>query len=234
MIVIRDEPAFIVHKRPYHDTSSLVQFLTPAHGRITVVARQSSKMIGKTLQPFIPASVTCGGRGDMLTLRQFEPEGLQILVTTQQRMLGMYVNELLVKLTPARSRSYELFYLYKKCLADLVPNADIEKTLRLFELELLELTGNGLQLFYEHVSMEPVKDGVNYHYDMNAGPVQAERSDQPVYAGKTLIAMREKFDPCDGRILAEAKRLLRQAIDYHLEHKVIRTRSLFAYLQKLT
>lgn len=60
MLVFEAEPAFVIHKRPYRDNSSLVQFLTPAHGRITVVARLSSKLIGKTLQPFIPARARSG------------------------------------------------------------------------------------------------------------------------------------------------------------------------------
>jgi len=149
MLFFEAEPAFVIHKRPYRDNSSLVQFLTPAHGRITVVARLSSKLIGKTLQPFIPARLTCSGRGSLLNLRHFEPEGAGLLADTRRRMVGMYVNELVARLTPSASPSRRLFDLYRECLQALAaatdaPPDETERALRHFELRLLDLTGNGL------------------------------------------------------------------------------------------
>lgn len=148
MIAFQDEPAFIIHKRPYNDRSDLIQFLTPEYGRITVIARSSVKMIGKVLEPFIPVNISCGGRGQIPGLRQLEPEGVQILTTAGQRMVGMYINELLAKLTPAHSASRSLFHLYSRCITELgeqlnensggqSDTAVVEKILRNFLLACL-------------------------------------------------------------------------------------------------
>ena len=174
----------------------------------------------------------------MLSLRQFEQEGAQILTTTEQRMIGMYVNELLVKLTPMQVTSRSLFNLYKECITELsqfVSSDSAEKTLRVFELGVLDLTGNSLQLSHDHVTMKPIETDLMYHYDIDNGATQAvaSRTHQPRYTGRTLIAMREALIEYDSNILHEAKHLLRQVIDYHLGGKSIQTRDLFVYLSKL-
>lgn len=243
MLAFQDEPAFVIHKRSYNDHSDLVQILTPGYGRVTVITRSSVRMIGKVLQPFIPASVSCGGRGEIPSLRQFEPEGVQVLTTAEQRIVGMYVNELLTKLTPLRSASRTLFQLYAACIGDIGNRSDmragmvaLEKTLRNFELDLLELVGNGLQLQYESDSMRSLKPDAYYRYDADRGAVRIDRGDacRFVYTGATLIAARRRFGECDCSVMAEAKQLLRQVIDHHLGGKMIETRTLFSYLQNLT
>ncbi len=239
MLVFEAEPAFVIHKRPYRDHSSLVQFLTPGHGRITVVARLSSKLIGKTLQPFIPARLTCSGRGSLLNMRHFEPEGVGLLDDTRRRMVGIYVNELVVKLTPSASPSRQLFELYRECLQALAaapggPEGELERALRHFELRLLELTGNGLQLEHEHDTLEPVAADRDYYYHPGRGPERtaAAASGRAVYRGATLIALRGGPEQWGREILPESKRLLRSVIDYHL-HGSLQARQIFDYLKHL-
>ncbi len=243
MIAFQDEPAFVIHKRAYNDRSDLVQILTPGHGRLTVIARSSVKMIGKVLQPFIPANVSCGGRGEIPSLRQFEPEGAQILTAAEQRIVGMYVNELLTKLTPFRSASRTLFHLYSRCITAIGGMSDmradlaaVEKILRNFEADLLELVGNGLQLQYESGGMQALQPDAYYRYDIDRGAVRAGGGDASefVYTGAALIALRERLTTCDRPLMTEAKQLLRQVIDCHLNGKAIETRALFSYLQNLT
>ncbi|MDD9806871.1 MAG: DNA repair protein RecO [Gammaproteobacteria bacterium] len=238
MLVFEAEPAFVIHKRPYRDNSSLVQFLTPSHGRITVVARLSSKLIGKTLQPFIPARLTCSGRGSLLNLRHFEPEGAGLLADTRRRMVGMYVNELVARLTPSASPSRRLFELYRECLQALAAAADAsadetERALRHFELRLLDLTGNGLQLEHEHDTLKPVAADEDYHYRPGDGPERARAAaGRAVYRGETLIALRGEPRQWRREILPESKRLLRAVIDHHL-HGNLQARRIFDYLKHL-
>lgn len=248
MLVFEGEPAFVIHKRPYRDDVSLVQFLTPGHGRITVVARQSSKLLGKTLQPFIPARLACGGRGSLLNLRRFEPRGVGLLADTRQRMIGIYVNELVVRLTPAASPSRRLFELYAQCLHLLAAPANyagtgtgtgagVERVLRDFELRLLELVGNGLQLEHD-CDMRPVAAEAEYRYYPGRGPVpRAAACDAralPICRGATLLALREEPRTWAPAVLAESKRVLRAVIDYHLRGRALQTRRIFDYLQRLT
>ncbi len=244
MLVFEGEPAFVIHKRPYRDDASLVQFLTPGHGRITVVARQSSKLLGKTLQPFIPARLACSGRGSLLNLRHFEPRGVGLLGDTRRRMVGMYVNELVVRLTPPASPSRRLFELYRQCLYLLAAPANragagVERVLRHFELRLLDLVGNGLQLEHD-CDMRPVAADADYRYYPGRGPALATGADDdaaralPVCRGATLLALRDEPRTWAPAVLPESKRLLRAVIDYHLRGRVLRARQIFDYLQRLT
>ena len=249
MLVFEGEPAFVIHKRPFRDDASLVQFLTPGHGRITVVARQSSKLLGKTLQPFIPARLACSGRGSLLNLRHFEPRGVGLLGDTRRRMVGMYVNELVVRLTPPASPSRRLFELYRQCLHSLAAPANhagggVERVLRHFELRLLDLIGNGLQLEHD-CDMHPVAAAAEYRYYPGRGPTPREDGAgagagnddarlPPVCRGATLLALREESRTWTPAVLAESKRLLRAVIDYHLRGRTIQARRIFDYLQRLT
>lgn len=244
MLVFEGEPAFVIHKRPYRDDASLVQFLTPGHGRITVVARQSSKLLGKTLQPFIPARLACSGRGSLLNLRHFEPRGVGLLGDTRRRMVGIYVNELVVRLTPPASPSRRLFELYRQCLHLLAAPANragagLERVLRHFELRLLDLVGNGLQLEHD-CDMRPVTADADYRYYPGRGPaLAADAGDDaaralPVCRGATLLALRDEPRTWAPAVLPESKRLLRAVIDYHLRGRVLRARQIFDYLQRLT
>ena len=246
MLVFEGEPAFVIHKRPFRDDASLVQFLTPGHGRITVVARQSSKLLGKTLQPFIPARLACSGRGSLLNLRHFEPRGAGLLGDTRRRMVGMYVNELVVRLTPPASPSRRLFELYGQCLHLLAAPANragagVERVLRHFELRLLDLVGDGLQLEHD-CDMHPVVADAEYRYYPGRGPAPRDGDMDgdddapmpPVCRGATLLALREEPRTWAPSVLAESKRLLRAVIDYHLRGRTIRARQIFDYLQRLT
>ena len=249
MLAFEGEPAFVIHRRPYRDDSSLVQFLTPGHGRITVVARQSSKLLGKALQPFIPARLACGGRSSLLSLRHFEPRGIGLLGDTRRRMVGIYVNELVVRLTPPASPSRQLFELYRQCLHLLAAPANhagagLERVLRHFELRLLDLVGNGLQLEHD-CDMRPVAANVEYRYYPGRGPTPVAADDGdgdgdgaaqalPVCRGATLLALREEPLSWAPAVLPESKRLLRAVIDYHLRGRTLQARQIFDYLQRLT
>jgi len=62
------EPAYVIHRRAYSDTSLIVELLTPGYGRVSVLARGVKK--GKAqksllLQPFRSLHVSWAGRGEL-------------------------------------------------------------------------------------------------------------------------------------------------------------------------
>ena len=69
---MQPQPAFLLHKRPYRETSALVELLTLEHGRVRAVAqgvqRPGSRSRGR-LQPFTPLHVTWVGEGELKRLR---------------------------------------------------------------------------------------------------------------------------------------------------------------------
>ena len=239
MITFDKEPAYVLHRKPYQEMNSLVQFLTPEHGRVTAIARLSSKMVGKNVSPFIPVLIGCSSRGELLNLRTFDPQGKAILSRPKEQMIGMYLNELVTRLVPQHIPSRRLFRHYANTLGTLAHKEDhedaCEVALRRFELKLLEITGHGLQLDHDYLTHEPLITDAWYRYEPGEGPVCSNVSQgDDLCHGGTLLELGRGLSDSDAQVLREAKVLLRGVIQYHLKSRVLHTRSLFHYLKEIT
>ena len=67
------QPAYIIHSRPYRDSSALLDVFTAEYGRIGVVARGMRRQSRRgssaaLLQPFIPLLLSFSGRTELKTL----------------------------------------------------------------------------------------------------------------------------------------------------------------------
>lgn len=141
------QPAYILHTRPYRDTSLLIDLLTPDFGRITAVARGVRK--AKTpkrqlLNPFSRLLVCWQGKTDMKLLTGFEADNHYLTLKGNHLYSAFYLNELLVRLLPEMDRHNGLFYAYEQSLDALQQELDIEPLLRGFEFRLLEELGYAL------------------------------------------------------------------------------------------
>ncbi len=141
------QPAYILHTRPYRDTSLLIDFLTPDFGRVTAVARGVRK--NKTpkrqlLNPFSRLLICWQGKTDMKLLTSFESDNHFLSLTATHLYSGFYLNELLVRLLPEMDRHNGLYFAYEQSLDALQKKGDIEPLLREFEFRLLTELGYGL------------------------------------------------------------------------------------------
>jgi len=69
------EPAFLLHHRPWSDTSRILDLMTRAHGRVTLFAhgaRRPKSPLRAVLRPFLPLLVSWSGTGDGGTLTSAE------------------------------------------------------------------------------------------------------------------------------------------------------------------
>jgi DNA repair protein RecO (recombination protein O) len=69
------EPAFVLHHRPYANTSRIIDCLTPTRGRVGLVARGSRRPSSEQralLQPFAPLRVSWLRRGELGRLTYVE------------------------------------------------------------------------------------------------------------------------------------------------------------------
>jgi DNA repair protein RecO (recombination protein O) len=141
------QPAYILHTRPYRDTSLLIDFLTPDFGRVTAVARGVRK--NKTpkrqlLNPFSRLLVCWQGKTDMKLLTSFESDNHFLSLSANHLYSGFYLNELLVRLLPEMDGHNGLYFAYEQSLDALQNKGDIEPLLREFEFRLLTELGYGL------------------------------------------------------------------------------------------
>jgi DNA repair protein RecO (recombination protein O) len=102
---------------------------------------------------------------------------------------------------------------------------DPARALRLFEKRLLDEVGWGLNLAHEASSGAPLEAGRSYRYGVEGGaePVDGVAEGSLIFCGASLLSLaREELD--DDRSLADARRLLRAALDQLLEGRPLRTR----------
>ena len=97
-------PGFVLHARPYRETSALVEAFTAEHGRVGLVAKGAKRArsrLARATQPFRPLQMAWSGRGELKTLTGAEPQGLGWHFTGTKLVSALYLNELLYRLVPA-------------------------------------------------------------------------------------------------------------------------------------
>jgi DNA repair protein RecO (recombination protein O) len=221
------QPGFVLHHRPFRDTSQILDILTRDHGRIAVVARGSrgskSRLAG-VLRPFMPLRVSWVARGDLGTLTGAEAAGAPAGLRGDGLLSAYYVNELMLFFLHRDDPQPEIFSLYTDVTQALAESASVAATLRDFELELLGLLGYAISLDQEAGTGEDVAAERYYDYRVEQGPVKVERSDGPlVFRGSLLQAIgARQFG--DEEVLRAANRLLREVIAWHLGGKELQSR----------
>ena len=240
-----DEPAFVLHAYPYRETSLIVEAFTGGYGRVAMVARGAKRPRSETrglLQAFQPLVLSWAGTGELKTLLKAEWRGGMPLPGGSALLAGFYVNELLLKLLPREDPHAALFDAYAAALAALAerPAAAAQAAVpRRFELTLLAELGYALSLTRDVASGEPVDPAGRYHYVPDRGPqrIAANAAQEPapggtVVRGATLIALTTQAFP-DAETAAEAKRLMREVLDHHLDARPVVSRRIVRDLMAL-
>ena len=235
----RDErPAFVLHAWPYKETSLIVEAFAEGEGRVAMVARGAKRPRSElhgVLQAFQPVALSWSGAGEIKTLVRAEWRGGMPLPSGSALLCGFYLNELLLKLLPREDPHPRLYAAYRDALADLAGGAAQAPVLRRFELALMAELGYALQLATDADTGEPIAPDARYHYAFDRGaqrraPPPGVR--WPLVRGATLLALAEgRYD--EAATAAEAKRLMREIIDHHLEARTIMSRKVVRDLMAL-
>lgn len=242
MVPINDEPALVLHTRPYRENSQLVDLLTLHHGRVGAVFKRGRRQAGG-LSVFATLRATCYGRGGLVTLKtpdEISPRWL----TGQAAAAGFYMVELLVRLLREREPVPELFatvcYSLERCSA----GDDLRALLRPFEWQLLDDLGYGLNLAAEAASDLPIAVERWYRFVPEFGFVSDALTDPQVAAltagrevaylvrgndlllrGNALLAI-ENRDFAEPQVNVAAQRLFRRCIAPLLKDRPLRSREL--------
>lgn len=212
--------AYVLHSRPYRETSLLVDLLTLEHGKVSVVARGARKpgsRLRSTLQPFQSLQVGWQGRTELKTLRMAEPVESLLMLQGRSLLCGLYLNELLQRLLRPFDPHPRLFVYFRYALNELRLDRDLEGALRTFERQLLEQLGFGLDT-------TGVQPGLSYRLDPDRGLVGCT---QPgAYPAEHLQAIAEDhYD--DPAVRRSAKRLMRHQLTPLLGEQPLKSRELF-------
>ncbi|MDH5426243.1 MAG: DNA repair protein RecO [Gammaproteobacteria bacterium] len=231
---VENQPAYVLHQRPFRDTSQILEVLTKDYGRLSIMSRGSrgqKSRLKTVLQPFKALVIGWSGRGEMPTLTAAEPAA-QSSVFLQGKSLAcaLYINELLMYLTYKHDAHQNLFSQYHQTVNRLFETESLEQELRKFELGLLDQMGVLVNLSHDANTGERLKSTAEYFYQPELGVCELADNNKPknipVIAGASFLAISEqRFD--SPAILKDAKSLMRYLINHSLGGKSLKSRELF-------
>ena len=226
-------PGFLLHHAAWRDSSRILELFTREHGRVTLFARgvrRPNSQLRAVLQPFQRVLVSWTGRGEAGSLTAAEIDGAVTALPPGRLMSGFYLNELLVRLLARHDPHPHLFDDYASTLERLRVDAEEARPLRLFEKRLLDALGYGIDLEREARTGAELDAQSHYHYTPGRGVTLAVAESVATYSGASLVALaREQLD--EGTTLADARRLLRAALDACLEGRELRSRGVMKALR---
>ena len=231
---VQKQPAFILARHPFSESSLIVDAYSRDHGRVPVLAKGARRLKSPhrgLLQAFTPVLLDWSGRRELVTLTRAEAAGPPIRLGGRALMCGFYANELLLRFLHRGDPHEALFDAYASLISGLDDGGDPEWSLRVFETALLRDAGYGLVLDREVIDQRAIEAEGRYRYIAGRGPVAADSEGfggTPV-RGQTLIALRSNGDPGDVA-RREAKRLTRALLGDLLEGRALRSRAVFVQM----
>ncbi|MDX1608659.1 MAG: DNA repair protein RecO [Halofilum sp. (in: g-proteobacteria)] len=224
---------YVLHQRPYRNTSMLLEAFTADAGRVGLVARGARRQGSRTralLEPFQPLLLSWSGRGELHTLTGVESAGWRAPPAGRALLAGFYCSELVLRLLGRDDPNPEAFAAYDAAVTGLADaGAASEPLLRRFELGLLVALGYAPPLTVDTASGDPVQADVDYDYLPEQGPAAAGavRAEGIVRVpGAHLLALAEaRLD--DPAVLQSARRVLRAALQPHLGSRPLHSRELY-------
>lgn len=229
------QPAYVLHRRPFQNTSLLVDFFTYDYGLVRAVAkgaRREKSRYRALLQLFQPLLVSVTGKGEVKTLTAVETNVSAISLRGERLFSGLYINELLSRLLQNQEEHTALYGNYQETLVALQGEQGIEPLLRKFELRLLAELGYAINLTEDCESHLPISPDNIYRFIPDIGFQTRSLASSATlggseFMGSDLIAIRN-LDIETSQSAQAAKRLLRIALAAHLGEKPLHSRTLFA------
>jgi len=221
---------YVLHSRPYRETSQIVDMFTRERGRMSLVAkgvRNGRHEKRALLQLFHPLRFQCKGKSQLLTLTQLESAGRSLAFVGDALFCAMYVNELLMRVLPEGFESSALFDHYLETLHLLSVTENMSAALREFEFHLLNELGVLPDCEAELDGTRPIRENLIYRLVSEQGFVRIDvRSNEPgAYSGAAILAYAQR--QWTDEALVFAKFLHRYLLKLLLGNKPLKSRELF-------
>lgn len=230
------QPAYVLHRRPFQNSSLLIDFFTLDYGRIRAIAkgaRGGKSRYRSLLQLFSPILISFSGRGEVKTVTGVETQLSPISLQGDCLFSGLYINELLVRLLHNQEEHTDLYKSYQATLLSMQAREPVERALRKFELNLLADLGYGLNLHTDCVTHLPIASELSYYFRPDIGfsvsvdSLDAGQLDHEGQIPGAHILALQALELDDIQVAKTAKKILRRALAEHLGEKPLASRSLF-------
>lgn len=210
-----DQPAYVLHARPYREQHWLLQLLTPDQGRLTAVARDPRPETFRRLR------IRLSGQSELKRLDDWQYVEPVRLGQGPALLQAFYLNELCVRLVPPFQASDTFFGVYASSLLTLSdPNRQLA-TLRFFERRLLEWIGAGIDYRQTLDSGDWIDAQSQYRFEPALG-FCARGVTRPI-PGDAILAMAED-DWLNPLAQTWGEQVHRARLDHQLEGRALISR----------
>mgnify|MGYP001392322566 FL=1 len=238
---IEGETGFVLHARPWRETSLLVEVLGAGHGRLGLVARgvlaPKKQVLRAALQPLQYIRFDAVLAGELAQLRAVEALDAAPLLAGEALLAAFYVNELVLRLAPRQDPLPELVEAYARVRERLRGGEPLAWSLRRFERDLLEALGLGLE-YHCDGDGAPIDPAARYRLDPEHGPRRllsdrggADRGSAATGAALLALAADQAPGPQD---LASLRLPLRAVLAHHLGPRGLKSWEMAAALGRLS
>ncbi|MDP3136876.1 MAG: DNA repair protein RecO [Burkholderiaceae bacterium] len=251
VVRITEEPAYVLHRYDWSESSLILEVFTRRHGRVALVARGAKKPSSNfrpillPLQPLLVSyALTPGGDAEIHALKGAEWAGGHVMPTGDALLSGYYLNELLLRLLARDDPHESLFDAYASAVQVLASGhvQALPPALRAFELLLLRDIGVLPQLDLQTLTLAPLDPAAPYVLVPEGGLRGAGADERHGLGGAQWALLQHALDDeapfhatlhaCAG-MMGELKPQLRALLHYHCGGAVLRTRQMMMDLQAL-
>mgnify|MGYP000016298289 FL=1 len=244
---ISDEPAYVLHRYDWSESSLILEVFTRHHGRIALVAKGAKKPSSSfrpVLLPLQAIQVAYGGDADIRTLKSAEWVGGHVMPTGDALLSGYYLNELLLKLLAREDPHPSLFDAYAATVRVMAtePGELLQASLRVFELLLLREIGLLPSLNCQTLTMADLDETRDYCLVPEGGLRLAHRDDRHALTGAQWSALQNALDGASAftdtlrlslDMLTPLRTQLRTLLNYHCGVGTLQTRQMMIDIQSL-
>jgi len=241
-----EEPAFVLHRYDWSESSLILEVFSRHHGRIALVAKGVKKPTSQfrpVLLPLQPLHLSWGGDAEVRTLKAAQWQGGHVMPTGEALLSGSYLNELLMRLLARDDPHASLYDHYALAVQLLAERADAQQLiLRAFELLLLRDIGLLPDLAHEGNTLAGLRDDCSYVLSPEGGLRAAHGDDAHVLPGEQWRSLQMAMDEADPfiatlRACAGCQQALqpqlRHLLHYHSGVRVFKTRQLMLDMQAM-
>ena len=235
---VHQQSGFVIHQRPYKNTSMIVDVFTRDYGRISLVAKavkQAKSSLKSILHPFQLLQVSWVRRSDLGTLTQAEIVSTPTEYLANRLYAAFYLNELLMRVLTPNDPATGVFSLYENALKNLLDAEKIEVILRIFEKDLLQTLGYEIQLIEEADTHQPISREKLYQFTPEYGFTSIDNtieSSSIVFQGDHLLAFHEN-NLMDAEVLRTAHRITYINLKRLLGDKPLKSRELLSAFRQI-
>lgn len=226
--------AFVLHSRPFKETSLILHCFTQRFGSISVIAkgikRKNAQSKRAILQPFNLLKISFTGKSDLKILCDSELLIFKPQPKANSLACCYYLNELILRALKEWQEYPELFSVYQKTIENIcsTDGEELAKLLRSFEIALITFLGLSPD-WHCDVDDQKIDASSAYEFVSESGfrkisNMRKEQS-QHILSGKTIngIAIQD-YSSID---LKEAQRITQKLIRPLIGNKPLESRKMW-------